>query len=76
MSDRNIKKVIIMDIKQIDRCTKYTEIKPQSPPQISMKSQISKDESVFDTHYMGCWYIKIWDRLSKNLLKVIKVNES
>jgi len=65
-----------MDIKQIDRCTKYTEIKPQSLPQISMVSQISKDKSVSDTHYMGCWYIKAWDSVAKNLLKAMKIDKS
>jgi hypothetical protein len=72
MSDRNIKKVIIMDIKQIDRCTKYAEIKPQSLPQISMVSQLSKDESY--VHCFDSWYIKLLISLNISLLKAIKIN--
>ena len=72
MSDRNIKKVIIMDIKHINRCTKHAEIKPQSPPQISIPCQLSKDKSY--VHYFDSWYIKLLISLNRSLLKAIKIN--
>jgi len=74
MSERNIRKVILKNTKQIALPEKYIEIKPRSLPQISMACQLSKEESY--THYFDPWYIKVLRRLNRSLLRVMMNNKN